>query len=513
MSASDLVIYIARAVLRNILTNIKRYDREHVQEISLALEELHLLSWTFRKLDNQIRAPGCRLGTTFSRDLRLLQLSAAFTLQDVWTILGKIPEVAIDIDYLTAWQNVRLYCRHMGEQNLFTILKTYKHFAYGLRMFLLRHSYSQEHMDSLRHQIYDLQMKQLLNRRPIPPAENFHTLSLVPVQQSVIRPPHQWPISPTLSEYSDEVHWRPAAPSPPALSPTTTFSTTSHASSAESEIGHWGSRIFSDLPATMLDGDPERSRYSDKYLRGSSILPGAEYKKIFQIKFPGNFRIKLYLRSSDYRCEIVCTWPEDRHSDGGHSCMPLDELHIKRAGPLLHLCYPTIESPHICWAMLKFTAYEMLVIFHCTFLSLRSHNRARYASNEFDHEVKGESCEFGGTILDVGYRHALRLWRDEATNVVRLEASVLNGVMKHCPIWTAFITHSITSPTWFHRPRRSATVYLAELQRHVFSSQYSPYTCPSGEHCLEFEDDKDAKDFVKAIERLGEEHGRMASAP
>ena len=146
----------------------------------------------------------------------------------------------------------------------------------------------------------------------------------------------------------------------------------------------------------------------------------------------------------------------------GRSCMSLDELHLRRAGPLLYLCYPTVVSSHTCWAVLKFTSYEsksrlrpgsvlqltypVQVIFRCTFLSLRSHDGVRHASNEPDHELKGESRDFSGhgilivverssadrnrTIRDGGFRHALRLYRDKGTNAVRLEASVLDGEMK-----------------------------------------------------------------------------------
>jgi len=55
------------------------------------------------------------------------------------------------------------------------------------------------------------------------------------------------------------------------------------------------------------------------------------------------------------------------------------------------------------------------------------------------------------------------------------------------PVWTAFITHHITSPSWMRRSRGSAkTVYLVDLQRFIFTNEYSPQLGPGGEHELRF---------------------------
>ena len=55
------------------------------------------------------------------------------------------------------------------------------------------------------------------------------------------------------------------------------------------------------------------------------------------------------------------------------------------------------------------------------------------------------------------------------------------------PVWTAFITHHITSPSWMRRSGGSAkTVYLLDLQRFIFTNEYSPQLGPGGEHELRF---------------------------
>ena len=55
------------------------------------------------------------------------------------------------------------------------------------------------------------------------------------------------------------------------------------------------------------------------------------------------------------------------------------------------------------------------------------------------------------------------------------------------PVWTAFITHLINSRTWKWRDSHSPkTVYLADLQRYIFTEEYAPQLGPDGEHELTF---------------------------
>ena len=54
-------------------------------------------------------------------------------------------------------------------------------------------------------------------------------------------------------------------------------------------------------------------------------------------------------------------------------------------------------------------------------------------------------------------------------------------------MWTAFITHSIASRTWMWKDRYSPkTVYLADLQRYIFTDEYTPQLGPEGEHEIRF---------------------------
>ncbi|OCT46958.1 hypothetical protein CLCR_02378 [Cladophialophora carrionii] len=387
--------------ISEILNTIRNNDLEDEQDITLAITGLNGLSWALRELNKQIDAVNGRLSKTFANDLKLLQQSVAFTLQDVWTILGRLPRVAIAADYQDAWKELVRYCTNMGKQTLDMRLKTYELFTCSLCKVLQRQSYSRAQFDDLRHDIYELQLLQREDRRLLKATEDFGRLELVPVPQVLRkpksherpRPEPQRPMSPTASNDSYETFQHKSAPSPPSLSPiatpaspVTTFSTLSRSSSVDPETKHWATKIFHNLPCTALAEDPSLSCCFGDVDGKRHRPPDAEYERILQLKFPGGLRTKFYWRPHDYRSKIVC------------EC-------------------------------LNFTSYEWLVIFHCTVLSLRAHDTTSSFGN-LHHDLDGEALKFAGAIRDSGYKHALRLYRDKGTGAIRLEAAVLDKEMK-----------------------------------------------------------------------------------
>ena len=124
--------------ISEILNTIRNNDQDHEQDITLAITALNSLSWALRELDRQIEAVDGRLSKTFAADLKLLQNSIAFTFQDVWAILGRLPRVTIAADYQDAWKEVMRYCTSMGRQTLNMRLKTYELFTYSLCKVLQR---------------------------------------------------------------------------------------------------------------------------------------------------------------------------------------------------------------------------------------------------------------------------------------------------------------------------------------------------------------------------------------
>lgn len=88
-------------------------------------------------------------------------------------------------------------------------------------------------------------------------------------------------------------------------------------------------------------------------------------------------------------------------------------------------------------------------------------------------------------IHDDGYVHALQIFKDEDSQGVRLQASVLRGPMKRSPVWTAFIKYNMMAREWISKSEPKK-VLLAELSRYIFTDDYEPQLAPTGEHELHF---------------------------
>jgi len=125
--------------IADILGTVRAHDTGHVQDITLAISGLNSLCWALRDLNDQITDKEGRVLLSFVRDLQLLQDSVAYTLQDVWTILGKIPSDPFPIHYREAWKEICQYCITVGRQSLHMRLENYKLFVYALCKVLQRY--------------------------------------------------------------------------------------------------------------------------------------------------------------------------------------------------------------------------------------------------------------------------------------------------------------------------------------------------------------------------------------
>lgn len=125
--------------IADILSIIRTADPDHVQEITLAITGLNDLSWALRELDEQID-PARGIDRSVADDLGLVQTSVVCTLQDIWTILGKIPLDPVRADYRDAWREIIRYCLEMGKQTLHMRLETYRLFLYALCRMLKRYA-------------------------------------------------------------------------------------------------------------------------------------------------------------------------------------------------------------------------------------------------------------------------------------------------------------------------------------------------------------------------------------
>lgn len=113
--------------------------------------------------------------------------------------------------------------------------------------------------------------------------------------------------------------------------------------------------------------------------------------------------------------------------------------------------------------------------------------------------MEGEEQRFSGTIIDDGYTHVLKIYRDRKTGMVRLQASVFSGDMQNAPVWTAFVTDSLYSESW--KRKAGHTVYLADIQHVIFTSNYRPRFRHEG-FPLDFANASDADSFCDAVDSL-----------
>jgi hypothetical protein len=120
---------------RDISAILDRFRRsiDRDENVAETAEELTNLSHLLQNLDRSIIARnGVINNVELFDDLELLQHSVAYTLQDVWTILGQMPDQAIGHDYRMAWKSIQRHCSTAQHPSLARRLKTYNLFARAL---------------------------------------------------------------------------------------------------------------------------------------------------------------------------------------------------------------------------------------------------------------------------------------------------------------------------------------------------------------------------------------------
>jgi hypothetical protein len=125
------------------------------------------------------------------------------------------------------------------------------------------------------------------------------------------------------------------------------------------------------------------------------------------------------------------------------------------------------------WAAFSFQTWEEMVLFYCTFVSLKVQNPLTAQMAPEEYRLSGERRLFQAQIIDDGFKHSLIVYEDVATKALRLHAAVLEGDLKHCPVWTAFITKQAVTPGWLSRKGKSKhRIWLNDVQLYVFCQTY-----------------------------------------
>ncbi|RDW72053.1 hypothetical protein BP5796_08087 [Coleophoma crateriformis] len=112
-----------------------------------------------------------------------------------------------------------------------------------------------------------------------------------------------------------------------------------------------------------------------------------------------------------------------------------------------------------------------MVLFHCTFVSLKARSPETFRMHPDDYRLGGERKLFQERIVDDGYAHYLSVFKDERTRGLRLQASVCEGELRKCPVWTAFVTHQSESLDWLV-PKDRYRVWIMDIHLYVFCNAY-----------------------------------------
>ncbi|KAJ5721902.1 C2H2 type zinc finger domain protein [Penicillium malachiteum] len=260
-------------------------------------------------------------------------------------------------------------------------------------------------------------------------------------------------------------------------------------------LNHWAVDIFSSIASkTRLPGSFEKGEcFGDNHVGLKQILQEQGFVKLFQlVDDPGSesdFNVDFYLREKDLRARIMCkVKPLARPSE--HFCLSLNKLEVIRKESYLQLCRRRNSGNElVLWARIPFTTMESLVVTFCTFLALRSADKGWPVEDIRDYYLDGEEELYGGKFefVEDCSLYALRVFRDEISGAVRLQASVYDGPKKNAPVWTAFITHHLNRNYWL-KVKDERTVIVPDLKPIIFMmpEDYTPETTENGEHILKF---------------------------
>lgn len=535
---------------------------ESSTEITGLIAECFAISSALRELNDAVGdVRQNRKYATISEDVRLVLLSLDYTFGDVHRIFGGLARPnhsTMSSAYRQVWRDIENYFQQQSRNTLSVRLEYYKKFLQHLICIMIEGSSPnygvfddlEDRIDALLEvqSAQDIRLEDDFNnmtigppgarkprsferRRPQPmapdlpspgrgdarrrrsEAEEFQRREREPIGRrrgpvSYDRASHDRALYDEFdfrfdsSGLDDEFDWPPAPEVPSSPTTTTSFS---QSSSTSSSIQHWVPKLFEQSPSNtpFKTIGPVSACFGGDLPNASSRL-AEDHEKVLQQPFEkGDLVVRLYIRLSDNRARIHCRTMRVNQSRK-QCCLPLTVLRVERVHSGLKFCRTSSNGqPLELWACLRFSSYERLVLFFCTFLAMKAEDSTNSGRATQDYELRGETQVYAGIILDDHYEHALRIYKDRDSGGIRLQASVFTGELRRTPVWTAFITHHVSSRRWM-RKVGPKTIHLADLQRYVFSSEYVPQLGPGGEHELVFLKTEDRRAFAETIEELAE---------
>ncbi|MCJ1357144.1 MAG: hypothetical protein MMC33_007140 [Icmadophila ericetorum] len=497
---------------------------EHATDITALIAELFHFSSSAQELHKALREP--RYTTRkdlIAEDLRTLLLSTDRTFDDINDLFGKLSPtgrlryLSNEAAYRAVWDDITDHFEKERTEGLFRRLQYYKRFLQDLTDVVKGYGSSRETSD-LRYRIENILRAQettletgigrtsLGTPAPRRSYERVRAERVRPPVETRRRPPavntNLW------DEYGDYDEFSPTGPDI-LDSPVTATSSSETSSTRSVSDNHWVPNVFlQGRPTTAFVTTGQASACYGPHMPGAGAKIAQDYDKLLELPFEsGELIVKLYVRQSDLRARILCRTLRGTRTRT-ESSLPLTHLKVVRRDSSLQLLQrrPSRQSPFL-WACLRFPSYERMVLFHCSLISLKAQDACNPVGELRDHVIVGEELIYSGVITDDSYQHSLQILKDKDSDGVRLQASVIHGEMKKMPVWTAFITYQILTPTWMFRASRKI-IQLRDLQRYIFrnAEDYEPSLGPNGEQELSFDKSQDAEDFMASISDLVDEH-------
>ncbi|KAK4981973.1 hypothetical protein LTR66_009560 [Elasticomyces elasticus] len=468
---------------------------QHATDISAIISELFATSSAIRALhtaSDDVRY--ARAFYTIRSDLDLVLCSLQYTLGTVRGIFARTGLAS----YRALWDGLNLFVQTEGP-SLCTRLEWYRVFLHDL--FDVLRSISTDRLIVFRERIKRLLIRQESPETHVPnlsaDAEGSRTPRPEPQRAHSFSSYHVRTPQSSISGFWDD-RPPPLAPDPPppisptfssASSQTLSSTQTSYSSASGNRLPppHWAQRVFDGRhPVTSFRASNQVSKCHGRDEPGARQgLVAAGFVQVLETSFDAaELWLRLYWRPADHRARVLILTQDRITLQRLHYCIPLTALKVFRSESSLQLC--RAGTPDLLlWANLKFTVYERMVLFYCTFVAMKRQDAVPILPHLEDIFQLREEEEFAGKIQDDSYLHALRLFRDPLSGGVRLEGSALRGPMKNTPIWTAFVTLHLVSRSWLQWVE-SKVIWLKDLKPYVFCEGYSPPRARTGEFELRF---------------------------
>ncbi|TLS27263.1 hypothetical protein PpBr36_05333 [Pyricularia pennisetigena] len=244
---------------------------------------------------------------------------------------------------------------------------------------------------------------------------------------------------------------------------------------------HWATQVYKRSLAsrTPLEGIRRESVVHTRPAHASdlSFPPGTEllFRRVFD---NGNVSMSFYLIPTHIPAKPVKRAPYIvgcHYRDGfpKSSRQGVHELCIRKSGGrgLVLTGWDDRKNRPQPWAALAFNTWEEMVLFYCSFLSLKVSSPLMIGLQPDEWKLGGEYTSFQAIIIEDGVEHSLQVLEDANCGGLRLLTEASHGDQKYRPIWTAFVTHQCQSHSWLDIVSQNV-VWLRELQLYVFSSRY-----------------------------------------